>query len=65
MEHELEEEEIIRFPKLQKMMGDPSRSTVWRWEQIGWLPKRINIGPRSVGWKLTEVKAHIKKLKPV
>ena len=71
MQHETEDEKIIRFPELQEMLGGVSRTTVWRWEKIGWLPKRIQLGPRSrgskgsKGWKLTEIKAHIKNLKRV
>lgn len=32
-----------------------SRSSWYRWEQAGLVPKRIQLGPRRVGWRLAEI----------
>ena len=57
-----DEEKIIRLPELQAILGI-SRATAWRWEKMGWLPKRIQLGPRSIGWRRSEVLDHISNLK--
>ena len=62
---EKEEDRIIRFPELQRVYGGASRTSIWRWEKAGLVPKRIKIGPRSVGWIRSEVIAKIKNLKQV
>lgn len=32
-----------------------SRSTIWRWEQCGSFPRRIQVGPHKVGWIESEI----------
>lgn len=49
---QLNETMIIRFPALRKKLGDVSRSTIDRWEQSKYFPKRIKLGKNSVGWRL-------------
>ncbi len=34
-----------------------SRQTIWRWERAGMFPKRVKLGPNSVGWRKSEVSA--------
>ena len=45
---------IIRFPALKKKLGNISRSTIGRWEHSESMafPRRISLGPNSVGWRL-------------
>ena len=45
---------IIRLPELIATTG-VSASTVLRWERTVLFPSRIRIGPRSVGWRVSEV----------
>jgi predicted DNA-binding transcriptional regulator AlpA len=47
--------EIIRFSLLKKKFGGISRSTVDRWEKEKNFPKRISLGPNTVGWDLEAV----------
>jgi prophage regulatory protein len=30
-------------------------STIWRWEQAGKFPRRIRLGPNSIGWRESEI----------
>ena len=46
---------IIRAKEVQSITG-LSRTTIWRFENTGEFPKRVNLGGNSVGWKLNEVK---------
>ena len=50
---------IIRTPAVLAMIGNCSRSSVWRWEKAGEFPKRIKIGTRAMGWKLSDIKEWI------
>jgi predicted DNA-binding transcriptional regulator AlpA len=45
---------ILRIKEVVKMIG-LSRSTVWNMHKEGRFPKKIVLGPRSVGWLDTEV----------
>jgi len=45
---------ILRFPELRAMCG-LSRSTIWRLEQEGSFPKRVQLSPNAVGWKKSSV----------
>ncbi|MBP3193786.1 helix-turn-helix transcriptional regulator [Natronogracilivirga saccharolytica] len=45
---------IIRPNELCKMLA-VSRSTLWRMENVGRLPDRVKIGPRTVGWYNTDI----------
>lgn len=51
---------IIRFKDLKKIIG-VSISTIYRWEQAGNFPKRLQLGKNSVGWRLDEVEEWISK----
>ncbi len=49
---------IIRLPEVKDITG-ASASSIWRWEREEEFPKRIKIGARMVGWRISEVKAWI------
>lgn len=51
--------QIVRERERQQMMGI-SRVTMWRLEQEGKAPKRVQIGENSVGWLRHEIEAWIK-----
>ena len=40
---------ILRTPDVMKATG-LSRTTLWRLERSGRFPKRVRLGPNSVGW---------------
>lgn len=52
---------IIRFPELSKTLGKISRSTIDRWEQNQYFPKRLKLGENSIGWKLELVEKWIEE----
>jgi prophage regulatory protein len=37
------------------------RNTWWKKEQEGTVPKRIKLGPRRVGWLLSELEAWVRQ----
>jgi prophage regulatory protein len=47
---------IIRLPELRELIP-VNPSTLWRWEQTGDFPRRVELGPNSVGWFLDEIHA--------
>lgn len=47
---------IYRVKDLTKMLN-VSAMTLWRWERSGRFPKRIQLGPNSVGWLVDDVQA--------
>jgi prophage regulatory protein len=53
---------VVRKPEALNRVGlsDP---TVWRMEREGKFPKRIHIGPQSVGWLESELIAWLEKKK--
>ncbi|MDI6854840.1 MAG: AlpA family phage regulatory protein [Deltaproteobacteria bacterium] len=51
----MDEKSIIRWKPLRKILGNPGRTTVWRWEKNGQFPRRRKLGGRSVGWLRKEI----------
>jgi predicted DNA-binding transcriptional regulator AlpA len=41
--------------EVEGISGNKSKSTRWRWERQGLFPKRVRLGPNSVGWRMEEV----------
>jgi len=48
------QEYILRFPEVRSVTG-LSRSTIWRLEQEGSFPKRVQLSKNSVGWKKSAI----------
>ncbi|UZE95891.1 helix-turn-helix transcriptional regulator [Alkalimarinus alittae] len=46
---------ILRFPEVKKRTS-LSRSTIWRLEQSGSFPQRIQLSPNAVGWKESDIR---------
>lgn len=51
-------DEIIREPERRRITG-LSRVSWWRRERAGDAPARVHLGPRSVGWRRSELEAWI------
>ena len=45
---------IIRYSELAKELG-VSKSTIWRWRNSGRFPRPLNLGPRIVGWRTSDI----------
>jgi prophage regulatory protein len=49
---------ILRLPQVKEMTG-LARATIYLKIKEGTFPKQIKLGPRSVGWLESEIKAWI------
>lgn len=58
----LVEDRIIRAPERRKIVPY-SDMHIWRLEKAGRFPKRIKLGPQSVGWSLREILEYIEARK--
>lgn len=56
-------DKILRLKEVMEMTGGQSRMTIWRLEKKGRFPKRINLGGRAVGWRLSDIQKWISELK--
>jgi prophage regulatory protein len=52
---------IIRYPELRQICSR-GRTTIWRLENAGQFPRRVQLGQNSVGWYLDEVIAYLDSL---
>lgn len=52
---------ILRWPAVHNLNGK-SRVQTWRDERAGKFPRRIRLGPNSVGWDEAEVLAWLEAL---
>ena len=55
----LNADRVVREPECKHSSG-LSRTTRWRLEQEGKFPKRIQLSPNAVGWRLSEIKAWLR-----
>lgn len=46
---------LISEREARKLAGDPSRTTVFRWEKLGQWPKAVPLGPNSKRYWLSEI----------
>ena len=51
---------IIRPTQLANQLG-VSKSTLWRLEKSGELPKRVTISERIVGWRESDIEEWLEK----
>lgn len=47
-------ERILRKPEVVKAVG-LSHVTIWRLERMGQFPKRLSLGAKAVGWRLSDI----------
>ncbi|MBM7059331.1 AlpA family phage regulatory protein [Pseudomonas sp. UL073] len=52
----VQQDRFLRFGAVAEMIG-LSRSTVWRMEQEGKFPKRVQLGSKSVAWRQSDLNA--------
>lgn len=50
---------LIRADEVRRRCGGISRMQLWRLEQSGRFPQRVQLGPNSVAWLAHEVDAWI------
>lgn len=65
-EVERESPELDRFvptQEVQRIFGGKSRTTIWRWERDGIIPKSHKLGPNSKGWSASSLRDCIAQLK--
>ncbi len=53
---------FLRYPELRDRGVAYSPSSLYRLEAAGQFPRRVKLGPRSVGWIESEIEAHVSKL---
>ncbi len=46
---------VLKYPEVRTQVG-LSRTTLWRAERAGKFPRRLRLGPNSVGWLASEVR---------
>lgn len=51
----MQPDRIMKTPEVLHVVGDSSRTTLWRWEKAGKFPSRVQLGENSVGWRQSEV----------
>lgn len=51
-------ERLLRFEEVRSLTG-LSKTTITRLEKGNTFPKRVTLGPRSIAWVETEVKAWV------
>jgi len=59
----LEQLRVIRAKQVEYVTG-LSRTTIWRKVNNNTFPAPLQLGPRSVGWRLSEVEDWVNSLKP-
>jgi prophage regulatory protein len=53
-------ERILRLPEVKQKVP-LSTATIYARMRLGTFPRAINIGPRAVGWRLSQVNAWIEQ----
>lgn len=49
---------ILRTRDITEMLG-VGRTTLWNWVRAGDFPTPLQLGPRTVGWKATDIQQWI------
>ncbi|GAA4652361.1 hypothetical protein GCM10023116_46450 [Kistimonas scapharcae] len=63
--HTAKPDRIIRPDELMQRLGIRARTTLWRWEKEGRLPPRVQIGPKAVGYRESDVNQWIADMETV
>ncbi len=56
--------DLISFEDLQRVIGSPARCTVYRWIKEGIFPAPLNIGPRRVAWRRSDIEGWLAARQP-
>ena len=57
-------QDVVRFlalKEVQRLTGNLSRSTIWRWQREGLFPRSRRLGPNRVGWLLSEIETWLQE----
>ncbi len=52
---------ILRRPEVERRVG-LSGMEIWRREKAGSFPRKVRLGPNSVGWVEAEIDAYLEEL---
>ncbi|KON80754.1 AlpA family transcriptional regulator [Azoarcus sp. PA01] len=52
--------DVIIRERERRAITKVCRTAWWEWEKQGVVPKRVQLGARSVGWRLSELQAWIR-----
>jgi prophage regulatory protein len=55
--HQVEVEGFLRCKAVKNLAGGISTATLYRWCATGQFPKQVRIGPNTVAWRRSEVRA--------
>jgi prophage regulatory protein len=55
---EIQSSKILRLPKVMEMTG-LSRSTIYAYMGKNLFPKAVQLGPRAVGWMLSDIEGWV------
>lgn len=59
---QLPAEGYARLPVVRAVLGNAGRSTIHRWVKAGILPAPCRIGPRTVAWEVSALRAAMAKM---
>ncbi|HKN12798.1 MAG TPA: AlpA family phage regulatory protein [Candidatus Binatus sp.] len=48
---------LLRLDEVLRRVGNPHRSTVWRWIAQGHFPPALHLSPRRLAWRESDVEA--------
>jgi predicted DNA-binding transcriptional regulator AlpA len=49
------DDKLLSLAKILPRVGNPHRSTIWRWIRLGIFPKPKRLGPRKLVWYESEI----------
>jgi predicted DNA-binding transcriptional regulator AlpA len=55
MEQKYQSDIYLSWSEVQRIAGNKSRTTIWRWMRDGLFPSSYKIGANSVAWKASEL----------
>ena len=54
-------DQFYSLREVQRLTGNKSRSTIYRWSRNGILPQPKKIGPNSIGWLKSDLEVFFSK----
>jgi prophage regulatory protein len=55
MQQKYEADIYLSWSEVQRISGNKSRTTIWRWMRDGLFPSSYQTGANSVSWKASEI----------
>ncbi|MCM8857908.1 MAG: AlpA family phage regulatory protein [Candidatus Thiodiazotropha sp.] len=53
---------LLRADDLASMLG-VSQTTLWRWRRQKLMPQPLSLGPRMIGWRVTDIDSWLETIK--